>query len=230
MNSYRSEFEEILKELLPLIPKKIDGKDAIIKMKEEGSPNWRQMEWIGFWFEHFVKNVLKTGPSNASILKYGNTKFDLVRNFSWDLKVHPNQGKSLILNDLNAIEQCLLNEEGLGFIILMGDAEYDEASAFKNWHDNLKGGTSAYEKERIARRAPSRRRKVSFTPTSIEGFWFKSMSEIESGLAKGILGEFQSGMRNSNGVPRMPKLMIKKLNSLENYTIDKVELNNDRRT
>ena len=49
--------EEFLKIALvakPLIPKFVDGKEAILEMKNGGSRNWTQMEWIGFWFEFFV--------------------------------------------------------------------------------------------------------------------------------------------------------------------------------
>lgn len=224
MKSYKSEYEDILKDLLPIIPKKITGKKAILQMKEEGSTNWRQMEWIGFWFEHIVKQTLADEPEILQHSKYGNTKFDLVRNYTWDLKVHPNQAKSLILNDLVAIKECLKQQKGLGFIILSGDVEYDIDSSFKNWHDELKGGVSKYETERVKRKAPSRRRKVSFTPTSIEAFWFHSFSEIESCLAAGILAEFQAGMRNSNGVLRLPKLMIKKIELLTNFRIATKEI------
>ncbi len=219
MSGYKSEYEAIIDKLIPYIPKKINGRDAILQMRDEGSPNWRQMEWIGFWFEHIVKLALREDLNKSEQSNYGNTRFDLVRKHTWDLKVHPIQTKSLILNDLSAIEHCLKSEGGLGFIILSGNAEYDTDLSFKTWHDQLKGGVSKYEAERIERKAPSRRRKVSFVPTVIEGFWFNSFSEIELCLAKGFMGEFQAGMRNSNGVKRMPKLAIKRIHDLGAFRI-----------
>jgi hypothetical protein len=230
MNTPKSEYEQILRQLLPSIPKFISGKDAILEMKNEGSPNWRQMEWIGFWFEHIVSKSLTHASPTLKNQKYGNTKFDLVQNYTWDLKVHPNQSKSLILNDLKAIKECM-QYGGLGFIILSGDVDYDQNSKFKEWHDVLKGGVSEYETQRIQRKAPSRRRKVSFTPTSVDCYWFNNMSEIENCLASGILGYFQVGMRNSNGVPRLPKVMIKKISGLENYRIaEKILLKNNSKS
>jgi hypothetical protein len=44
------EADLLLSKLRTSIPSQIDGKEAILQMKEEGSVNWRQMEWIGFWF------------------------------------------------------------------------------------------------------------------------------------------------------------------------------------
>ena len=34
-------------------PKTIDGKDAILEMKEKNGKNWKQMEWAGFYFEYW---------------------------------------------------------------------------------------------------------------------------------------------------------------------------------
>lgn len=220
----KSELEQILAELLPNIPGSIDGKKAILQMKREGSPNWKQMEWIGFWFEHLVSKHLIPGGNNQELSKHGKTTFDLRRKYVWDLKSHPNQTKSLILNDKSAIEECLREEPGLGFIILSGDVEYDEAGEFKKWHDTLKGGTSAYEKSRVLRNAPSRRRKVRFSPTSIDAYWFTKVSEIEKCLAEGILAEFQTGMRNSNGKSRKPKIMIKDIAGLDAYSLKSISI------
>ncbi len=220
----KSELEQILSELLPNIPDSISGKEAILQMKSEGSPNWKQMEWIGVWFEHLVSRHLLPAGNDQELSKHGKTTFDLKRQFIWDLKSHPNQSKSLILNDKSAIEECLKEEAGLGFIILSGDVEYDKNGEFKIWHDALKGGTSAYEKSRILRNAPSRRRKVNFTPTSVDAYWFSKVSEIEKCLTEGILAEFQTGMRNSNGKSRKPKIMIKKIDGLSSFNLKSVAL------
>ena len=60
--------EEFLKIALvakPLIPKFVDGKEAIMEMKNGGSRNWRQMEWIGFWFEFFVETQIQPTLGNT---------------------------------------------------------------------------------------------------------------------------------------------------------------------
>jgi len=216
----QDEFNFIADVIQKNIPASLDGKEAILSMKAEGSTNWRQMEWIGFWFEHFVHSQLKHKISARTGPTYGTTTFDLERGFVWDLKSHPTNIKSLILNDAKAIESCILEKGGLGFIILSGDVVYDDNQmTFKKWHDALKGGTSIYEKERVARNAPSRRRKIRFIPTKVEGIWFNSESEIESAFATGVLGYFQQGMRNSNGKSRPEKVMIKNSSSIEDFLV-----------
>jgi hypothetical protein len=200
------------------MPKFVDGKNAILEMKDGGSRNWRQMEWIGFWFEFFLeKNLIPVlggtrGPS------FGTTQFDFKKKFVWDLKAHPLGTKNLILNDQNAIKKCIQSENGIGFIIISGVAKYDNGkSEFKRWHDNLKGETSTYEKERVARGAPSRRRKISFEPEGLNAIWFDDIGEINSAISDGWLKSFQNNMKNSNGKPRPAKFQ---------FNLDEVPKNN----
>ena len=219
------EADLLLSELRTSIPARIDGKDAILQMKEEGSANWRQMEWIGFWFEHFVKTEvtgrlgISTGPS------FGRTQFDLIISKVWDLKVHPRSANGrLILNDREAIDSCIAEKGGFGFVVVIGEAEYDEEGEFKAWHDDLKGGTSAYEVVRIQRGAPSRRRKVSFNPQSVEAVFFSDQGEINQGLSEGWISLFQAGMRNSNGNPRREKYQINLDRAPSELVVARVEI------
>jgi len=207
-----SAYEELIPILAILkseLPKFIDGKQAITEMRDQGSRNWKQMEWIGFWFEHFVeKRVIpmlggRKGPT------YGTTDFDFKKNYVWDLKAHPRESRSLILNDQGAIKNCISLEGGLGFIIVSGDARYDDASqSFKKWHDSLKGNMSNYEVERIKRGAPSRRRKIYFSPKELHAVWFSNTNELHEASLQGWLKPFQEGMRNSNGKPRPSKFQM----------------------
>ncbi len=52
------------------MPKIWDGRDSIIEMKESGSKQWRQMEWMGFYFEflcqkNFANIIDMPGKSTA---------------------------------------------------------------------------------------------------------------------------------------------------------------------
>jgi hypothetical protein len=205
-DSIVEEFIKIALLAKPLLPKTIDGKVAIQTMKAGGSKNWRQMEWIGWWFEYFVESEIKPRIGNTLGPKYGHTTFDFKLNYVWDLKAHPSNKKELILNDQTAIKKCTQENGGLGFIIIEGVVDYDdENETFKKWHDQLKGKTSKYVEERIARKAPSRRRKAQFTPTEIIGVWLPSVDSINQGMRDGWIGGFQENMRNSDGNPRTPK-------------------------
>lgn len=219
------EADLLLGRLRDSIPSRIDGREAILQMKEEGSPNWRQMEWIGFWFEHFVRTEvtgrlgISTGPT------FGRTQFDMVVSFVWDLKVHPRSSSGrLILNDKEAVDACISERGGFGFVVVVGDAEYDSSGEFKAWHDALKGGTSAYEVERIMRGAPSRRRKVAFSPQSVEAVFFANQNEIRRGITERWMSSFQAGMRNSNGNPRREKYQISLDRAPSEFVVSRIDI------
>lgn len=57
------------------VPKSWDGRDSIIEMKESGYSQWKQMEWIGFYFqflcERYLSDFMKIPGS-----RYGNVSFD----------------------------------------------------------------------------------------------------------------------------------------------------------
>ena len=202
------EASAIVDSIVRLLPRYLDGKSAIIEMRAEGSRNWRQMEWIGFWFEHFFDTTVQPEVGGELGPRFGNTTFDLQCDFVWDLKAHPTGSNWLILNDCEAIRTCIEAAPGLGFIVVSGKATYDESGEFKGWHDAYKGGKSQYEFERIERGAPSRRRKSAFTPQKVDAFYIPDLETLDGGVRDGWMGYFQKDMRNSDGSPRRAKFQV----------------------
>lgn len=148
---------------LKSLPTQWDARQAIQEMKDHGFSQWRQMEWIGFYFEYLCRRhlpplMLIPGP------RYGKTGFDGFLEVPWDFKVHVSTtGSKVIINDREAIEQAFVAYQAVGLAIGIGAAVYnDEDRSFQRWHQQLKGGQSDYEKERIARGAASRLRKTEF--------------------------------------------------------------------
>jgi hypothetical protein len=202
------------------IPREWDGKKSILEMKDNGSTQWRQMEWIGFYFQFLCeKSSLKTIAEFRKI-KYGNTSLDGFLEVPFDMKVHVlnASAKDLILNDTEATEKAI---EEFGFmleVIALGNAVYDfENGPFYKWHEELKGGKSSYEEARIERGAPSRLRKTSFKLEKIVVVKIDKISIMKS-------KSFQEGMRNSNGVARRKKVMFNLKTLLEECEIvEKIE-------
>jgi hypothetical protein len=224
----KSAYEEVISlfdQLTKVLPKFVDGKKAILEMRAGGSRNWRQMEWIGFWFEFFLEQNLIPILGGTRGPTFGTTQFDFKKKFVWDLKAHPSASKNLILNDQIAIRNCIESEHGLGFIIISGIAKYDSNGGFKKWHDNLKGGTSTYEKKRVERGASSRRRKISFEPENLHALWFDDIGEINSAVKDGWLKSFQTDMKNSNGKPRPAKFQFNLGRVPKNNMIAEVKIN-----
>ena len=86
---------------------------------------------------------------------------------------------------------CEYGEVGLA--LALGKVMYnDDDRTFQQWHEEIKGGKSRYELERIQRGAWSRLRKVCF------GLQHISFIRLTDGtLVK--CGSFQRDFRNSNG-------------------------------
>ena len=209
--SIEEESALIRKVLIDNIPQVWDGKNCIFELKE-ADYNWKQMEWIGWFFEYKARLVLINTIGGEKGPTYGNTSFDYKNQHVWDFKSHPVNSSShpwAIMNDCEAVQSCIQDNHGLGFVIALGHAIYnDEDQSFKIWHDNLKGGKSKYERERIKRGAKSRRRKTSFELTDYLVLFFSNMKQLEKALEEEWLGYFQQGMRNADGSPRRTKYKI----------------------
>ena len=198
---------EKMSELLSEMPTRWDGRQAILEMKNADYPHWKQMEWIGFYFQFLCDTKLSSlmeipGP------KYGRVEFDGFAEIPWDFKAHPTknakgrESKSVIVNDRLATAQAITEFGGAGLILAIGEATYnDQDRNFQIWHQGLKGDLSNYEKERISRKAPSRLRKTEFKLNEID------LILLDDAVVK-RLSSFQEGFRNSDGSPRNAKVLL----------------------
>lgn len=196
-----------LEKLLAQIPVIWDGRKAILEMRDSGYPHWKQMEWIGFYFQFLCDTKLPPlvkipGP------KYGRVEFDGFLEIPWDFKAHPvknakgQESKNVIVNDQLAIVEAIKQFGAAGLILAIGDAIYnDENRSFQLWHQEFKGELSDFEKQRILRKAPSRLRKTSFRLSEIDLILLDDKAIKE-------LGSFQEGLRNSDGSPRNAKILL----------------------
>ena len=199
------------------IPKFWDGKRVIAEMKEANFPQWRQMEWMGFYFQYLCAKYL-AGIMQIPGPKYGRVEFDGFLGIPWDFKAHAMNTSShqIIVNDSGAMSEGIKQYGCVGLILAVGKVEYnDENRAFQQWHSILKGGISAYEKERIRRGAWSRLRKVSFDLQQISFIQITDETLVKS-------GSFQSDFRNSNGRPRRSKVLLD-LETLDEEIVHYVE-------
>lgn len=213
-------FEILAKQIgkyLLSIPAHWDGKQAILEMRSANFPNWRQMEWIGFYFQFLCERHLSP-PLQIPGPRYGRVEFDGFLEIPWDFKTHAINSTThqIILNDSEAIAHGIRDYGSVGVILALGKVEYnDEDRSFQRWHTEVKGGLSAYEAERIQRGAWSRLRKTSFDLQQISFIQINDETLIKCGL-------FQQDFRNSNGRPRKAKVLLdlEKLNEEVVYFVD----------
>ena len=202
---------------LSKVPKYWDGKNSILEMRDSGNTQWRQMEWIGFYFQFLCEKYLSAvmqipGP------RYGRVEFDGFLDIPWDFKAHSinTLSRGVIINDSETIASGVLEYGNVGLILAMGEAEYNDVDrSFQEWHSNIKGEISAYVKRRIARGGWSRRRKVAFGLRQILLLQLSDDTLVKTGT-------FQAGFRNSNDNPRRSKVLLH-LNNMEDEVIGRID-------
>lgn len=194
-----AKIEPLLKDL----PKNWNAKEAITEMKEKNYPHWKQMEWVGFYFQYLCDRRFK-GIMKLQQPKYGKTSFDGLMSYPWDFKVHPinTENHEVIVNDREAISIAIDDYGATGLILAAGTIVYnDENRSFQKWHEKIKGGKSKYELARIERGAWSRLRKTSF---SLEQILF---IKINAKTLKNSRS-FQENFRNSEEVQEGQKFSL----------------------
>lgn len=172
------------------------------------------MEWIGFYFQYLCGIKLNDIMQIPFAKKYGNVRFDGFYKLPWDFKAHATEsGNRVIVNDEEATRTAVMEFSAVGLILASGTVRYDnEEREFQKWHEQLKGGKSKYEKERIVRGARSRWRKTSFDLEKIK------LIRITNEMLRKT-GSFQNGFRNSDGKPRREKVLLDLTNLNEKQVI-----------
>lgn len=209
------------KRLLATLPVSWEGKASVLALKE-ANYNWKQMEWWAFYFEFLCRDRLK-GTFEIPGDRINRVTFDLKRTVNWDMKAKAikSDKHDCILNDREATDASIASHGAHGAIIALCDVEYnDENRTFQKWHSQLKGGLSAYEKERRTRTSVSRYRKTRADLVEIL-FLRLDATSIKR------LGTMQQG-RNSNGKPRPPKYLLD-LEDLEGILVDRIVFKEARR-
>lgn len=190
------------RDALGAIPTYWDGRACILELQKEDY-QWRQMEWIGWYFEMMCRRLLPVGGFTVPGEQVGKIRFDARRSANWDFKAHGVKTHShiAVLNDSSAMDESVRRHGWHGLIVALLDCEYNDIDrSFQNWHSELKGGLSAYEKARRTRTAVSRYRK---TRAKLSQILFIGIDEEHLGH----MGIYRQG-RNSNGNPRAPKYAI----------------------
>jgi hypothetical protein len=197
------------------LPRVWEGKKSVLELKD-ANYNWKQMEWWAFYFEHLCHQRLR-GKFEIPGERFGTVIFDLKGCVNWDLKAKAikSDEHKCILNDCSAIDSAIAKYGEHGVIIALCDVEYNDVNrTFQKWHSELKGGLSAYEKDRRTRTEVSRYRK---TKAELAEVLFLRLDK--AGVAR--MGQLKQG-RNSNGAPRPPKYMLD-LEDVDGLLMDRIK-------
>lgn len=197
-------FSDDMNRVAPLLrglPKRWEGKECILRMKE-CDYHWRQTEWWAFYFELLCRERL------ASVLRMPGdrdrtTVWDGTGSINWDFKgkAIKTDTRSMILNDHEAMNASIDKHGEHGLIVCLCDVEYnDKDRTFEQWRTDLHGGKSKYQVARDLRTPISRYRKTLAVPVELLFMRLDATSKDRLGLMK-------QG-RNSNGKDRPVKYTI----------------------
>ena len=190
---------------LSKFPRTWDGKKSILEMRQDGSPHWRQMEWIGWFFQHLCDTRLNgIFQSPGESFRDGNVSFDgAAEGYNFDFKAHAwvtvagKRKPSTVLNDKYSMDESVKKYGRHGLLLALLKCEYDKDDSFKVWHESIKGPTSDYVKEGISSGRRSRKRK---TVAYVEKYLILTITKENIHR----LPVINQG-RNSDGKPRLPK-------------------------
>ncbi len=160
-------------------------------------------KWNGFYFEFLCQKYFEKIMKFHKII-YGNVKFDGFYIVPFDFKAHAlnTETHQVIINDTEATMKAIKEYGCVMVIMALGEVKYnDVARTFQKWHEEIKGGKSDYELERIKRGALSRLRKCEFDLKEI------MLIKIDNKTLKKC-GSFQKNFRNSDGSPRRSKVLL----------------------
>lgn len=225
--------------LFAQLPRRWEGKAAIEWLSRERLRGENDTEWQGFYGEERAKRILNqafTSASRQPRRRYGSTVFDYGLNYVWDVKVHvsgvitPNGYRNTrpiaLLNSEQAIRDCVA-EQGVGFLVISGDAEMDFDGTFKMWHDRRKEGRS---RRSIARSnsGRSRIRKVAFTPTRVDALWVPNTLALDAYEVANVMKAAAQGRQaptgnQVEGARRQPKFSLNLRNVDETLSVARFE-------
>ena len=189
---------------------RVDGKQAIAWMQEHKYSYWSEVEWPGFYVKFLAQDFCTSIPEfrfkPISRAKVHRIKGD----FLWDFRTHDiNSDPSVILNDAFDLENDIVNNKGIGIVLLVIIPDMDVGHEFRDWVEAQKGGPSEYSiRVRDEEGRPPRVRKKGFFVLEGRVFFLKP-GDLDRGVKEGWMSRnFQKNMRNADQGRRNAKYVL----------------------
>ena len=188
----------------------VDGRESIQEMKTDDFPGWREVEWAGFHAKYLIQKICQQNL-NGKVSPYDSGKRHFVKGqYLWDARLNNVESNDVILGDREEYDEIILENTGIGVLVLDSWVEVDRSGDFRRWHEEFKGGSSEYsiQREREGRREQPR--KTAYMIVRVFGYFFRP-GDLRKGVEEGWAhNTFQGTMRNYDGNPRKTKYQIRK--------------------
>lgn len=78
----------------------VDGREAIMEMKEDKFPGWQDVEWAGYHIKYLVQNACDE-KIPGMFKPYIQKRRHLIKgNYVWDTRLNANEEGTVILGDV----------------------------------------------------------------------------------------------------------------------------------
>ena len=185
----------------------VDGRHAVLEMKEARFGSWREIEWPGYYVRYAVSSAIERGSLVGFSVIKEKKHYLAKREYLWDFRILNAELVDLMLPDAERYYELIAQNGGIGIAIFFAIYEMDITGEFRKWHQDLGGKKTEYVRDRIARGSPPRTRKTQFMVTHSLTI-FLSLADIEEGLEEGWISLYAQNMRNAYGNLRNPKYML----------------------
>lgn len=221
LTSPEAEGDALAAALLASLPVHWDARTAVRWLAENGLRGANDLEWQGFYGEERAKEVLNRSYTPKAVgprRSYGPTVFDYGLSWVWDIKVHTSVqtlgttkragNVAMLLNDERAVRDCV-EDQGLGFLVISGEAVMDHSGDFKVWQDAWKA-KSSNKGPAPSNSGASRMRKAAFNPLHVDAYWVPNTHALRAAILSGELTPRAQGRqapkeKGAAGAARPPK-------------------------
>lgn len=162
----------------------VNGRGAILEMKQDNFSGWQDVEWAGYHIKYLVQRVCRRNLA-GQFAPYEQGRRHLIKGrYLWDTRFNANDEENVILGDVQEYNDLMASNGGIGILVADTQANFDLTGEFIHWHEVLKGGASNYTIEREIDGRPIRRRKTEYMIRKIRAYFFNN-GDFEAGYAMG---------------------------------------------
>lgn len=206
----------------------IDGRGAILEMKNNNFPGWQELEWAGYHTKYLIQKECELKISDKVQPYDLDKKRHFVKgNFVWDARFNAEDSNYVPLGDVTEYDDIIKRNNGIGILAVESAVSCDRDGDFRRWHEEQKGGSSVYTLTREMEGRPVRLRKTAYMITKVLAYFFPA-DIWKNGIDEGwISDKFQRTMRNADGSPRNPKYRLNLARTPEEYLLFVKNFNED---